>query len=107
MLSELSNVSSTARSQKVGRPLGSTEAFKDFTKKNLIDGKNEITRRYAEVLRKNKTERVKKGLLNEIIENVQKKKGIKDKISPLVIRKRVQKNSLDNHHLAAGQILPL
>ena len=107
MLSDLSNVSSSVSSQKVGRPLGSTEAFKELEKKNLIDGKNEITRKYAEVLRKNKTQRVRKGLLNEIIEDVRKKKGIKDKISPLAIRKRVQRNSLDNHHLAGGQVSPL
>ena len=107
MLSELSNVSSTARSQKVGRPLGSIEAFKDFTKKNLIDGKNEITRRYAEVLRKKKTDRVRKGLLDEIIEEVRNKKGIKENISPRAIRKRVPRNSLNNHHLAGGQVSPL
>ena len=33
MLSDLSNVSSLVSSQKVGRPLGSTEAFKELAKK--------------------------------------------------------------------------
>ena len=106
LLSELSNVSSTL-SKKPGRPLGSTEASKDSKRKIFIYGKNEITEKYAECLRKNKTERVRKGLLNEIIEDVRKKRGIEDKISPLAIRKRVLRNSLNNHHLAGGQVSPL
>ena len=106
MLSELSNVSSSLSSKKFGRPLGLKEAFKD-SKKRLIDGKNENTVKNEEFLIKNKTERVRKGLLNEIIEDVQKKRGIEDKTSPLAIRKRVLRNCLNNHHLAGGQVSPL
>ena len=109
MMSEISNVSSTF-SSKIGRPLGSTEAFKEKRRQDLINAKNVITRKYSDLMRdakENGNGRVRKGALKEIIEDVRKKRRIDEDISPLAIRKRVVRNSLVNHHLAGGQVSPL
>ena len=42
-----------------------------------------------------------------IIKEVEKAKKIDVEISPEAIRKRVQRKSLENHHLTGGQVSPL
>ena len=92
------------------RPNGSTAAKKEFKKDNLIDIKNGIARKYAQMAREvKKTNKgyVSKGALQKLINDEKKKRIINDNISPLVIRKRVQRNSLETLHLAGGQVSPL
>ena len=113
LLSELSNVSNkTSNSyENVGRPNGSTAAKKESKKNKLIEAKNEITRKYAkmsrEVSKKCSKGRVSKGALQKLIDDEKKKRKINDEISPIAIRKRVQRNSLETRHLAGGQVSPL
>ena len=110
-LSDLSNVSNSAISyQKVGRPNGSTAARKESKRKKLIDSKNEITKKYVQMMKdtkRNNKARVSKGSLEKLINEVKKKRNIEDNISLLAIRKRVQRNSLESRHLAGGQVSPL
>jgi len=111
-LSELSNVSSTQETstRKAGRPVGSTEAKKETTRKNIIEAKNEVTRRFAAVkeVAKKRKERVKHGVLMRLIDEVSDKRGVnKEKILPNAIRRRVDRHSLHCHHLAGGQVSPL
>ena len=107
MISDLSNVSSC---KKVGRPSGSTCANKETKRKRLIDAKNEVASRYAkmtEKAKKSKKDRVSKGSLVQLIDDVRRKRNIKEQISPMAIRKRVYRNSLESHHMAGGQVSPL
>ena len=108
-ISDISNVSST-KSNKIGRPVGTTEAQKLNKRKRLIAAKNEITQKYLlkyNEAKKQKKNRVERGTLVAIINDVKKARKVEDNISPEAIRKRVQRNSLENHHLAGGQVSPL
>ena len=52
MLSDLSSVSKTINLyENVGRPNGSTASKKESKRDNLIDTKNEIARKYAQMAR--------------------------------------------------------
>jgi len=111
-LSELSNVSNGVNSyEKVGRPIGSTAAKKESKRKRLIDTKNIIAKKYvqmkADAKKHNNKARVSKGSLQQLIDNEKKRRQIDDDISPLAIRKRVLRNSLESRHLAGGQVSPL
>jgi len=111
-LSELSNVSNSVNSyEKVGRPIGSSAAKKESKRKRLIDTKNIIAKKYvqmkADAKKKNNKARVSKGSLQQLIHDEKKKRQIDDDISPLAIRKRVLRNSLESRHLAGGQVSPL
>ena len=107
-ISDISNVSSTK--SNIGRPVGTTEARKLEKRKQIIAAKNEITQKYLlkyNEAKKQKRNRVGKGTLLAIIEEVKIAKKIDVKISPEAIRKRDQRKSLENHHLAGGQESPL
>ena len=111
-LSEFSNVSNSVNSyKKVGRQIGSTAAKKESKSKRLIDTKNIIAKKYvqmkADAKKKNNKARVSKGSLQQLIQNEKKKRQIDGAISPLAIRKRVLKNSLESRHLAGDQDSPL
>ena len=71
--------------------------------------KNEITKKFAFVKKaaEKRKERVKHGVLVRIINEVKEKRGITVKISPSAIRRRVDRKSLQCHHLAGGQVSPL
>ena len=77
-LSDLSNVSSRAIAyQNVGRPNGSTAARKESKRKVLIDSKNEITKKYVQMMKdakRNNQVRVSKGRLQQLINDVKKKR---------------------------------
>ena len=71
---------------------------------NIIATKNEITKKFAFVKKaaEKKKETVKHGVLVRIINEVKEKRGITVKISPSAIRQRVDRKSLQCHHLAGG-----
>ena len=48
-ISDLSNVSDTTGTWKVGRPAGTTEARKEESQKKTIEAKNEIAKRFASI----------------------------------------------------------
>ena len=96
-----------SHTKKVERPNGSTAARKESKRKVMIDSKNEITKKYVQMMKdakRNNKARVSKGSLEKLINEVKKKRNIEDDISPLAIRKRVQRNSLESRHLAGGQV---
>ena len=57
--------------------------------------------------KKQKQDRVEKVTLLAIIDKVKKAHKNDQNISTEAIRKRVQRNSLENHHLAGAQVTPL
>ena len=57
--------------------------------------------------KKQKKDRVGKGTLVAIINEVKKAHKVDQNNSPETIRKRVQMNSLENCHLTGGQVSPL
>ena len=50
---------------------------------------------------------MRKGQLKDIITQVKSKKGIDIEILPSAIRRRLERKSLQSHHVAGGQISPL
>ena len=46
-------------------------------------------------------------MLVKLINEVKEKRGVVTKVSPSAIRRRVDRKSLHNHHLAGGQVSPL
>ena len=93
-LSTVSTMSESARSS-IGRPVGSTEEKKAKTKKKLIEVKNEIACKFAAIRKSTKRgKRMRKGQLEEIIEQVKADKGIECEILPSAIRQRPEHNSL-------------
>ena len=113
-ISELSNVSSFKGGYdakwNVGRPVGTTAEKKEANQKRKIKARNEAAKSYASAkeIAKQNGKRLRKGELNTIIEQVANKNKIDvDEISPLAIRRRVDRQSLMCHHLAGGQVSPL
>ena len=79
-----------------------------MTKKKLIEVKNEIACKFAAVRKTARHgKRMRKGQLEEIIQQVKAHKGIKSDILPSAIRRRLEFNSLRSHHVADEQISPL
>ena len=114
-ISDLSNVSSfegisDSVKWNVGRPVGTTAEKKEQSEKKIIAARNEAAKKYASVRinAKKRGKRVRKGELKNIIKECTKKYEIdQDIISPLAIRRRVDRQSLECHHLAGGQVSPL
>ena len=114
-ISELSNVSSfegrcDGLKWNVGRPVGITEEKKEENVKNIIAATNKAAKKFASVQKcaKQKGKRVRKGELKKIIKECTEKHNIdNDGISPIVIRRRVDRQSLSCHHLAGGQVSSL
>ena len=79
--------------------------------RNLIAAKNECTKRFAnlkEKYRKTTGKRLGRGVVQDIIDQVKRKRNIMDAdISPAVIRRRFYRGSIENNHLAGGQESPL
>ena len=111
LLSNLSNVSSTISSQSkaIGRPVGTTILQKKNDEIKLIDAKNEITEIYhkKKVEAAKKSSRLEPGVLDHIIQSVKLKRKTTENISSSAIRKRSERHSLVNHHVARGQVSPL
>ena len=100
--------SSSLPSRSIGRPVGSTDEKKQVAKKKLIHAKNEIARKFAAVKKSTKRGKcMRKGQLEAIIQEVKVKNDIDSEISPSAIRRRLERNSLQSHHVAGGQISPL
>ena len=79
-----------------------------MTKNKLIEEKNEIACKFAAVRKTIRhVKQMRKGQLEEIIEQVKADKGIESGILPSTIRRRLERNSLQSHHAAGGQISPL
>jgi len=81
-ISDISNVSST-KSNKIGRPVGTTEAQKLDKRKRIIAAKNEITQLYLlkyNEAKKQKKDRVERGTLLAIINDVKKRRKVEDNI---------------------------
>lgn len=113
-MSDLSNVSSIRGSDtkwNVGRPVGTTAEKKQADENKTIKARNEAAKIYdsAKKFAKENGKRVRKGELNDIIKEVAKKNNVNvENISPLAIRCRVDRQSLECHHLAGGgQVSPL
>ena len=92
---------------RLGRPVGSNEEKKQIAKKELVQVKNERACKIAAFKKSTKGKCMRKGQLVEIIEEVKERNDIKSEISPSTIRHRVERISLQSHHVGGGQISPL
>ena len=106
-LSTVSTISESARSS-IRRPVGLTEEKKAMAKKKLIEVKNEMACKFVAARKRTRHgKQMRKGQLEEIIEQVKADKGIESDILPSAIRWRLERNSLRSHHVAGGQTSPL
>ena len=91
----VSTISSSSLS-RIGRPVG------------FLQVKNEIACKFAAFKKSQRNgKHMRKGQLEEIITKIKQKNNIDAEILPSAIRQRVERNSLQNHQVAGGQISPL
>ena len=98
----------TSCREKGGRPCGSTNMNKRDKRESAIAMKNDIAAEYLNV-KKRKKRRISKGVLEEIIQKHQKKRGLEDvPVNKSLIRQRVlRKQPVVNHDHHGGLQSPL
>ena len=107
--SRASSSHQSSKTSKGGRPIGSTKENKRKNHIALVAAKNEITKRYSDLvdINRRRNKKVKRGALAEIIYCVKKKRGIDDAIIPSsTIRQRVFRKSTEIFH-HSGHVSPL
>ena len=98
------NTTGTSCREKGGRPCGSTNMNKREKRERAIAMKNDIAAEYMELKRGKKKRRIGKGVLEDIIQKHQKKRGLEDvPVKPSLIRQRVlRKQPVVNHDHHGG-----
>ena len=75
----------------------------------MISVKNDLAKKYATLKSKASRigDRLKPGILKDIIDTVKRNKGVTANISPCAIRSRIHRKKLTSYHVAGGQVIPL